>query len=45
KGNTATSAQKTAVLETGFEVKVPLFIEEGEVILVNTNDGKYAGRA
>ena len=45
KGNTATSALKTAVLETGFEVKVPLFIEDGEVILVNTNDGKYAGRA
>lgn len=45
KGDTATSAQKNAVLETGFEVKVPLFINQDEMIVVNTNDGKYAGRA
>lgn len=45
KGDTATSALKNAVLETGWEVKVPLFIETGEQILVTTSDGKYAGRA
>lgn len=45
KGDTATSAQKNAVLETGLEVKVPLFIEQDEMIVVNTNDGKYSGRA
>lgn len=45
KGDTATSASKTAKLETGLEVKVPLFISEGEMIVVNTSDGKYSGRA
>ncbi len=45
KGNTATSAQKNAVLETGWNVKVPLFIQEGEMIEVSTADGKYSGRA
>ncbi len=45
KGDTATSASKNAVLETGLEVKVPLFINEGEMIVVNTSDGKYSGRA
>ncbi len=45
KGNTATNATKEAVVETGLTVKVPLFIEEGESILVYTKDGKYASRA
>jgi len=45
KGDTATSAQKTAVLETGWEIKVPLFIEQGEIVMVSTVDGKYSGRA
>ena len=45
KGDTATSASKNAVLETGLEVKVPLFINQDEMIVVNTNDGKYSGRA
>ncbi|MBP3871715.1 MAG: elongation factor P [Faecalicoccus sp.] len=45
KGDTATSAQKNAVLETGLEVKVPLFIDQDEMIVVNTSDGKYSGRA
>ena len=45
KGNTATSAQKNCTLETGLEVKVPLFIEDGETIVVSTADGKYSGRA
>ena len=45
KGDTATGATKNAVIETGYQIKVPLFIEEGEVVLVNTQDGKYVGRA
>lgn len=45
KGDTATNAQKNAVLETGFTVRVPLFIAQDEIILVSTSDGKYAGRA
>lgn len=45
KGNTTTNAQKDATIETGKVIKVPLFISEGETILVTTRDGKYAGRA
>ena len=45
KGDTATSAQKNAVLETGWQIKVPLFIKQGEIVTVTTTDGKYAGRA
>ncbi len=45
KGDTTSSAMKNAKLETGLELKVPLFINEGEVIVVNTSDGKYSGRA
>ncbi len=45
KGDTATNAQKNAVMETGLVVRVPLFIEQDEVILVSTQDGKYSGRA
>ena len=45
KGDTATSAQKNAVLETGLNIRVPLFINEGETVLVTTIDGKYSGRA
>ncbi len=45
KGDTATNAQKNAKLETGFDIRVPLFISEGEIVLVSTADGKYAGRA
>lgn len=45
KGDTATNAMKNAVLETGLSVRVPLFISEGEMIVVNTADGKYSGRA
>ena len=45
KGDTATAAQKTAVLETGWAIKVPLFIEQGEIVMVSTVDGKYSGRA
>lgn len=45
KGDTATSALKNAVLETGWTVKVPLFIEQDEDLLISTIDGKYCGRA
>lgn len=44
KGNTATSATKDAIIETGLLVKVPLFIDEGEEIIVSTKDGKYVSR-
>ncbi|MDO4701369.1 elongation factor P [Erysipelotrichaceae bacterium OH741_COT-311] len=45
KGDTATSASKMAKLETGLELKVPLFINQDEMILVSTADGKYSSRA
>lgn len=45
KGDTATAATKNAVLETGLSIRVPLFIEAGEVVLVTTADGKYSSRA
>ena len=44
-GNTATKATKPATLETGAEIKVPLFIEEGEMIQIDTRTGEYLGRA
>jgi elongation factor P len=45
KGDTATNASKTAVVQTGLSVQVPLFIENGEQIIVSTQDGKYVSRA
>lgn len=45
KGNTTSTAMKDAELENGMVVKVPMFIEEGEAILVSTIDGKYVSRA
>lgn len=45
KGNTTSSAMKDATLETGLVIKVPLFIEQDEVILVSSKDGKYVSRA
>ena len=44
RGDTATNATKPATLETGAEIKVPLFINEGEVIEVDTRNGEYSGR-
>jgi elongation factor P len=44
-GNTATNATKPATLETGAEIKVPLFIEEGELIQIDTRTGEYLSRA
>ncbi|MEG2028932.1 MAG: elongation factor P [Bacilli bacterium] len=45
KGNTTSSAMKDATLETGLIIKVPLFVEQGEKILISTKDGKYVSRA
>ncbi len=45
KGNTTSGAQKDATLETGYVIKVPLFIETGEEVIVTTSDGKYSSRA
>ncbi len=45
KGDTATNATKPAIVETGAEVKVPLFIDEGEKIQIDTRTGEYMGRA
>ncbi len=44
KGNTATNATKNAVVETGATVQVPMFIEQDEVIKINTVDGSYVER-
>jgi elongation factor P len=45
RGNTATTDTKEAELGNGLVVKVPAFIEEGEMIRVNTEDGSYVGKA
>ncbi len=45
KGNTATNVTKAATVETGAVVQVPIFIEEGEVIQIDTREGIYLGRA
>ena len=45
KGDTATSATKNAKVETGLEIRVPLFIQNGEMVVISTADGKYSGRA
>ena len=45
KGDTATAALKNAVVETGLAIKVPLFIQNGEMFVISTADGKYCGRA
>ena len=44
-GNTATNATKPATVETGAEIKVPLFIDEGEMVQIDTRTGEYLGRA
>ena len=45
KGDTATNATKPATLETGAEIKVPLFIDQGDVIRIDTRTGEYMERA
>ncbi|MDI6452336.1 elongation factor P [Peloplasma aerotolerans] len=44
KGDTKTNAMKDAIMQTGLLVKVPMFIEEGEKIIVSTQDGSYVSR-
>ena len=44
KGDTATNATKPATLETGAEVRVPLFIDEGEIVRIDTRTGEYMER-
>ena len=45
RGDTVNKAMKDAILETGLKVRVPLFIENGETIIVRTDNGEYDGRA
>ena len=45
KGNTTNNATKDATIETGYTLRVPLFISQGEHIIVSTLDGKYVSRA
>ncbi len=45
KGNTAQTATKDAVVQTGFKLQVPLFVNRGDKIVINTNTGKYDTRA
>lgn len=44
KGDTATNAMKPATVETGAEIRVPLFINEGDLIKINTAEGAYVER-
>ena len=44
KGDTATGATKPAIVETGAQVKVPLFVNQGEVIKIDTRTGEYLSR-
>ncbi|ADE19989.1 elongation factor P [Mycoplasma crocodyli] len=44
KGNTTTNPQKKVILETGFEIETPMFIKEGEYVIVSTETGKYQGK-
>ncbi|MHB8877696.1 MAG: elongation factor P [Myxococcaceae bacterium] len=44
RGDTVSGATKPAVLETGYQVNVPLFINEGDVLKIDTRDGKYLTR-
>ncbi|MBP3685731.1 MAG: elongation factor P, partial [Clostridia bacterium] len=43
-GDTATGASKPATLETGAEIKVPLFINEGDILKIDTRTGEYLER-
>ena len=45
RGDSANNVQKPAILETGLQVTVPLFIKEGEIIKISTANGQYLGRA
>ena len=45
KGDTATNVTKAATVETGAVIQVPIFIEEGEMIQIDTRSGEYLGRS
>ncbi|MFO3718673.1 elongation factor P [Staphylococcus felis] len=45
KGDTATGATKSATVETGYTLNVPLFVNEGDILVINTSDGSYVSRA
>ena len=45
KGDTASGGTKPAIVETGLSVNVPFFVNEGDVLIVNTTDGSYVSRA
>ncbi|MDP9740165.1 UNVERIFIED_ORG: elongation factor P [Bacillus sp. B2I3] len=45
KGDTSSGGTKSAVLETGLPVQVPFFINQGDKLLINTNEGSYVSRA
>ncbi|MRG86559.1 elongation factor P [Salinibacillus xinjiangensis] len=45
KGDTASGGSKPATVETGLVVQVPFFVNVGDVLVVNTSDGKYVSRA
>jgi elongation factor P len=45
RGNTATNVLKPATIEGGYEVKVPIFVNQGDVIKIDTRTGDYAGRS
>ena len=45
KGNTTNGAMKDATLETGLTIRVPLFVSEGDIVVISTKDGKYVSRA
>lgn len=44
KGDTVTAANKIITLETGFQLKVPLFVKKGDSVIVNTETGQYVSR-
>jgi elongation factor P len=45
QGDRSSGGTKPATLETGIDIQVPLFIKQGEKVLVDTRDGSYLGRA
>src|SRR5699024_12569926 len=44
KGDTSSGGSKPATMETGLVVQLPLFINQGETLVINTSDGKYVSR-
>ena len=44
EGNTASNATKSATVSTGYSLQVPLFVEVGDKLIINTNDGRYVSR-